>query len=105
MILFNIRMIATYAYQAVSLGYSMEQEMMRFFYNTLVMIGMKDCGMAVLTPVVIETGKMYLKCVELLELQEKRKPYRYCWMVWNDWNTEDMIPQELQLYRWMATCR
>ena len=43
--------------------------------------------------------------MELLELQEKRKLCQYCWMVWNDWNTEDMIPQELQLYRRMATCR
>ena len=67
LILFNIRSIAAYVYQVVSLGYSMEQEMMSFFYNTLVIIGMKDCGMAVLTSVVIETGKMYLKCVEVLE--------------------------------------
>ena len=70
LILCGIRGMAAYAYHAAVLEYT-EKEVMDFFYQALVVIGMKDCGMAVLMPVVIETGKMHLKCIELLN-KEKR---------------------------------
>lgn len=43
--------------------------------------------------------------MELLDLQERQKLFRYCLMVWNDWNTEDMIQQELRSYQRMGDYR
>ena len=66
LILFGIRGMAAYAYHAAVLGYT-EQAVMDFFYKALVVIGMKDCGMNLLLPVVMETGEINLKCMALLD--------------------------------------
>ena len=66
LILFGIRGMAAYAYHAAVLGYT-DKEVMDFFYQALVVIGMKDCGMDLLLPVVMKTGEINLKCMALLD--------------------------------------
>lgn len=65
LILFGIRGMAAYAYHAMVLGYT-DEEVNRFFYKALLVIGM-DLGMAELLPIVMEVGKVNLKCMELLD--------------------------------------
>lgn len=65
LILFGIRGIAAYAYHADVLGYQ-DEEVNRFFYKALCVIGM-DWGMEQLLPVVMETGEVNLKCMALLD--------------------------------------
>ncbi len=65
LILFGIRGIAAYAYHAEVLGYQ-DKEVNQFFYKALVAIGM-DWGMDELLPIVMETGEINLKCMELLD--------------------------------------
>lgn len=65
LILFGIRGIAAYAYHADVLGYQ-EKEIMNFFYKALYAIG-ADWGMDELLPIVMETGEINLKCMELLD--------------------------------------
>lgn len=65
LILFGLRGMAAYAYHALMLGYT-DKEVNRFFYKGLFAIG-EDWGMNELLPIVMETGKVNLKCMELLD--------------------------------------
>ena len=66
LILFGIRGIAAYAYHASVLGYT-DETISKFFYKALFAIGMKDWGMDKLLPIVLEVGKVNLRCMELLD--------------------------------------
>lgn len=65
LILFGIRGMAAYAYHAMILGYS-DEEVTGFFYKALFVLA-EDWGMEELLPVVMETGKVNLRCMELLD--------------------------------------
>lgn len=65
LILFGIRGMAAYAYHARVLGYESEN-VNKFFVKALAALG-DDLGMNELLPLVIETGKVNLKCMELLD--------------------------------------
>lgn len=65
LILFGIRGMAAYAYHAMILGYH-SQEVNDFLCRALVTLG-KDTTMEELLPVVMETGKVNLTCMELLD--------------------------------------
>lgn len=65
LILFGIRGMAAYAYHASVLGYDSE-EVYEFFYKALYMLS-GDWGMEELLPLVMETGKINLTCMELLD--------------------------------------
>ncbi len=66
LILFGIRGVAAYAYHASVLGYK-NRDVCQFFYQALSAIGMDDWGMEELLPLVLETGEVNLKCMELLD--------------------------------------
>ena len=65
LILFGMRGMAAYAYHALMLGYT-DDEVNAFFYKGLQVIG-EELGTDDLLPVVMETGKANLKCMELLD--------------------------------------
>ncbi len=65
LILFGIRGMAAYAYHAQVLGYS-DEEVNGFFYTALRAIG-EDLNADALLPLVLETGKVNLKCMALLD--------------------------------------
>lgn len=65
LLLFGIRGVAAYAYHAMVLGYESE-EVNHFLYKALATLSM-DLGMEELLPVVLETGKVNLTCMELLD--------------------------------------
>ena len=65
LILFGLRGMAAYAYHALVLGYT-DKEVMDFFYKGLFAVG-EDLSMDQLLPLVLETGKVNLKCMELLD--------------------------------------
>ena len=65
LLLFGIRGVAAYAYHAMVLGYQSE-EVNFFLYKVLATLSM-DLGMEELLPVVLETGKVNLTCMELLD--------------------------------------
>lgn len=65
LLLFGIRGVAAYAYHAMVLGYQSE-EVNFFLYKALATLSM-DLGMEELLPVVLETGKVNLTCMELLD--------------------------------------
>ena len=65
LILFGIRGMAAYAYHALALGYS-DDEVNAFFVKALSALG-QDLGMNDLLPLVVETGSVNLKCMELLD--------------------------------------
>ena len=65
LILFGIRGMAAYAYHAAVLGYENE-EVNQFFYKALYALA-EDWGMEELLPIVMETGKVNLACMELLD--------------------------------------
>ena len=65
LILFGLRGMAAYAYHARALGYS-DDEVNAFFVKALAALG-KDLGMNDLLPLVMETGRVNLKCMELLD--------------------------------------
>lgn len=65
LILFGIRGMAAYAYHAMVLGYT-DETVNDFFYKALSIISY-DLGMEDLLPVVLETGEVNLKCMELLD--------------------------------------
>ena len=65
LILFGLRGMAAYAYHARALGYS-DDEVNDFFVKALAALG-KDLGMDDLLPLVMETGRVNLKCMELLD--------------------------------------
>ena len=62
LILFGIRGMAAYAYHAMILGY-FNPEVNDFFYRGLFALSM-DWGMEELLPLVLETGKINLLCME-----------------------------------------
>jgi hydroxylamine reductase len=66
LILFGIRGIAAYASHALALGYR-DGEVDAFFFTALRAVGNDACGMDELLPLVMETGKVNLKCMELLD--------------------------------------
>lgn len=66
LILFGIRGMAAYAYHASVLGYT-DETISKFFYKALFAIGMKYWGMDKLLPIVLEVGKVNLRCMELLD--------------------------------------
>jgi hydroxylamine reductase len=66
LILFGIRGIAAYAWHAAALGYTSE-EVNAFFYKALDAVGNTALGMEELLPLVMETGKVNLACMELLD--------------------------------------
>ena len=65
LILFGIRGMAAYAYHAMVLGYTNE-EVNDFFYRALFAVG-EDFEMEDLLPLVLETGKVNLTCMEMLD--------------------------------------
>ena len=65
LVLFGIRGIAAYAYHALVLGYT-DSEVNAFFYRALRVIG-EEQSFKELLPVVMETGTVNLKCMELLD--------------------------------------
>lgn len=65
LILFGLRGMAAYAFHALMLGYT-DEEVNRFFYTGLAAIG-EENGMEQLLPLVMETGKANLKCMEMLD--------------------------------------
>lgn len=65
LILFGIRGMAAYAWHAAMLGYT-DEEVTGFFYKALFVLA-ENWGMDELLPVVMETGKINLICMELLD--------------------------------------
>jgi hydroxylamine reductase len=65
LILFGLRGIAAYAYHALMLGFT-NDEVFDFFYEGLAAIG-EDYGMDKLLPLVLKTGEVNYKCMELLD--------------------------------------
>lgn len=65
LILFGIRGMAAYAYHALSLGYSSE-DVNTFFVKALASLA-QDLTVSELLPLVIETGHVNFKCMELLD--------------------------------------
>lgn len=65
LILFGLRGMAAYAYHAFLLGYK-SNEVSDCFYQGLYAIR-QDWSMEKLLPIVMETGKVNLKCMELLD--------------------------------------
>jgi hydroxylamine reductase len=65
LILFGIRGVSAYAFHAALLGYT-DPEIGAFFCKALRAVG-EDWGMTELLPIVMETGKVNLACMELLD--------------------------------------
>lgn len=65
LLLFSIRGMAAYAYHAMVLGYQNE-EVNQFFYKALSTLP-KDKNIEELLPLVLESGKVNLSCMELLD--------------------------------------
>lgn len=65
LILFGIRGMAAYAYHAMVLGYE-DEAVNDFFYKALFCLA-EDWSMEELLPIVLETGKINLICMELLD--------------------------------------
>ena len=65
LILLGLRGMAAYAYHAMVLGYTSD-EVTEFIYKAMFVIG-EDWTMEDLLPVVMETGQVNLKCMELLD--------------------------------------
>jgi hydroxylamine reductase len=66
LILFGVRGMAAYACHAMVLGYT-DPEVTEFFYKALAAISEENYGMEELLPLVMETGKVNLKCMEILD--------------------------------------
>ncbi len=64
-ILFGLRGMAAYAYHAMVLGYT-DETVNAFFYKALYVLA-EDWGMEELLPIVLETGKVNLACMALLD--------------------------------------
>ena len=65
LLLFGIRGMAAYAYHAMVLG-RVSGGVNGFFYKALYALA-EDCGVEELLPLVLETGKVNLACMELLD--------------------------------------
>jgi hydroxylamine reductase len=66
LILFGLRGMAAYAYHALVLGIT-DTEVTAFFYKTLEAIGDSALGMEELVALAMETGKINLKVMEMLD--------------------------------------
>jgi hydroxylamine reductase len=66
MVLFGLRGMAAYAYHALVLGIT-DEEVTAFFYKALEALGDPAPGMEGLTALAMETGKINLKVMELLD--------------------------------------
>ena len=66
LILFGLRGMAAYAYHALMLGYK-DEEVNNFFYKGMRAVGQDDVDAGILLPIVMETGQVNLKCMELLD--------------------------------------
>ncbi len=66
LILLGLRGMAAYAHHAYVLGYQNE-EVNEFFFKALAAIAQPDYGMDELLPLVLETGRVNLICMELLD--------------------------------------
>ncbi len=65
LLLFGLRGVAAYAYHALILGYT-DEEVNNFFYKGMSAIG-EEWGMDELLPLLMETGQINLKCMEMLD--------------------------------------
>ena len=65
LILFGVRGMAAYAYHANVLGFN-DSEVSQFFYKALLAVD-SDMSVDELIPIVMETGQINLKCMELLD--------------------------------------
>lgn len=65
LILFGLRGMAAYAFHALMLGYT-DSTVNSFFYKGLLAVG-SNLSMEKLLPLVLETGTVNLKCMELLD--------------------------------------
>ncbi len=65
LILFGLRGMAAYGYHAYCLGYE-SKEVNEFFYEGMYALG-EDWGADKLLPVVLKTGEINFKCMELLD--------------------------------------
>ncbi len=65
LLLFGLRGMAAYAYHARVLGYT-DEEVDAFFYRGMFAVG-EDADADYLLPLVMETGRVNLKCMELLD--------------------------------------
>lgn len=66
LILFGLRGMAAYAYHAYVLGY-MDETVNAFFYEALLAVGNETWGMDELLPLVLKTGEVNFKCMEVLD--------------------------------------
>lgn len=66
LLLYDIRGMAAYAYPAAGLG-CQNEEVQSFLYRTLIALGNDSLDRSDLLPLVMETGKMNLACMELLD--------------------------------------
>lgn len=64
LLLFGMRGMAAYAYHALVLGYT-DEEVNQFFYKGMFAVG-AELSMDRLLPLVLEVGKVNLRCMELL---------------------------------------
>ncbi|MDL2281243.1 hydroxylamine reductase [Selenomonadales bacterium OttesenSCG-928-I06] len=69
LILFGLRGVAAYAYHALVLGYT-NDEVFDFIYEGMHAIG-QDLPMEKLLPLVLKTGEINFKCMELLDKANK----------------------------------
>lgn len=66
LLLLGIRGMAVSARRAAVLGRH-DEEVDRFFYKALIVIGMDDFGVEELLPIVMEMGNVNLRCMALLD--------------------------------------
>jgi hydroxylamine reductase len=66
LVLFGLRGMAAYAYHALVLGIA-DEEVTAFFYKTLEAVGDPALGMEELVALAMETGKINLKVMEMLD--------------------------------------
>lgn len=76
LVLFGLKGMAAYAYHARVLGKTC-REVDQFFYEALYHLG-EDEPQDVLLPLVLKTGAVNLKCLELLRPQPTPKLRRPC---------------------------
>jgi hydroxylamine reductase len=66
LMLLGIRGAAAYAWHAAALG-RVDEEITAFFLQALEVVGKENAGMEELLPIVMETGKINLRCMEILD--------------------------------------
>jgi hydroxylamine reductase len=66
LVLLGVRGAAAYAWHAAALG-SVDEEIIAFFPQALETVGKEELTLEELLPVVMETGKINLRCMEILD--------------------------------------